>query len=118
VRIFVVYRPFRFFLSIGLVLSGLGTLLGLRFLWFYFTASGSGHVQSLILASILLGMGFQTITVAFLADLISVNRRLAEDNCYRLRQAKAAAEQQVARPHHRRTGRAPRRTRGFPKRSN
>ncbi len=82
VRIFVVYRPFRFFLSIGLVLSLLGALIGLRFLWFYFTAGGSGHVQSLILASILLGMGFQTIMVAFVADLLSVNRRLAEDSRY------------------------------------
>lgn len=79
IRIFVVYRPFRFFLSIGLTVFLLGTLIGLRFLWFYFTTGGSGHVQSLILASILVGIGFQTIMVAFLADLLSVNRRLAED---------------------------------------
>jgi hypothetical protein len=83
VRIFVVYRPFRFFCSIGLFLLLLGTLVGLRFLWFYLTAGGSGHVQSLILASILIGMGFQTLMVAFVADLLSVNRRLAEDSHYR-----------------------------------
>jgi glycosyltransferase involved in cell wall biosynthesis len=82
VRIFVVYRPFRFFLSIGLALFLLGTLVGLRFLWFYLTTGGSGHVQSLILASILIGMGFQTIMVAFVADLLSVNRRLTEDIRY------------------------------------
>jgi glycosyltransferase involved in cell wall biosynthesis len=82
VRIFVVYRPFRFFLTIGLTVLLLGALIGLRFLWFYFTAGGSGHIQSLILASILIGIGFQTVMVAFLADLLSVNRRLAEDNCY------------------------------------
>jgi glycosyltransferase involved in cell wall biosynthesis len=82
VRIFVVYRPFRFFCSIGAVLFLLGTLVGLRFLWLFFTQGGSGHVQSLILASILIGMGFQTIMVAFVADLLSVNRKLAEDNRY------------------------------------
>jgi glycosyltransferase involved in cell wall biosynthesis len=87
IRIFVVYRPFCFFLSIGLLVFLLGALIGVRFLWFYLTTGGSGHVQSLILASILLGMGFQTIMVAFLADLLSVNRRLAEDNGYRLRRA-------------------------------
>jgi len=42
-------------------------------------------VQSLILASILLGIGFQTMLVAFLADLQAVNRRLMEDIQYRIR---------------------------------
>ncbi len=84
VRIFVVYRPFCFFFSIGLLVLLLGTLIGLRFLWFYFTAGGQGHIQSLILASILIGIGFQTIVVAFLADLLSVNRRLVEDSRYHL----------------------------------
>jgi glycosyltransferase involved in cell wall biosynthesis len=82
IRIFVVYRPFCFFFAIGLLVFLLGALVGLRFLWFYLTAGGQGHIQSLILASILIGMGFQTIMVAFLADLLSVNRRLAEDNRY------------------------------------
>ena len=85
IRIFVVYRPFRFFTSIGLVLFLLGTLLGSRYLWIIFTVGrGGGHVQSLILASILIGIGFQTIMVAFVADLLSVNRRLAEDTRYQL----------------------------------
>jgi glycosyltransferase involved in cell wall biosynthesis len=110
VRIFVVYRPFRFFLSIGLVLSVLGTLIGVRFLWFYLTAGSSGHIQSLILASILLGMGFQTILVAFLADLLSVNRRLAEDNGYRLRRAGANAHRR-ARDRRKQIRRTTRRTR-------
>src|SRR5690606_26240945 len=60
IRIFVIYRPFRFFGAIGAVLFATGFLIGLRFLWFYLQGSGSGHIQSLILASVLLGMGFQT----------------------------------------------------------
>lgn len=79
VRIFVVYKPFAFFMTIGAALFGLGTLVGLRYLVLYFGGEGSGHVQSLILASILLGLGFQTILVAFMADLQSVNRKLLED---------------------------------------
>jgi len=85
VRIFVVYRPFRFFMAIGTVLFSLGFLIGLRFLYYYCTGRGSGHLHSLILASILLGIGFQTILVAFLSDLQAVNRRLMEDIQYRLR---------------------------------
>jgi len=79
VRMFVIYRPFRFFFTIGLVLTALGSLLGMRFLYFYFFSPKSvGMVQSLIFASILIGMGFQTITLAFVADMMSVNRRLLE----------------------------------------
>ena len=79
VRIFIVYRPFRFFMTIGSVLFVGGLLIGLRFLWFYIAGEGGGHIQSLILASVLLGMGFQTILIAFVTDLLAVNRRLLEE---------------------------------------
>lgn len=93
VRIFVVYKPFRFFFTIGLVLFGFGFLIGLRYLYYYFTMGGAGHIQSLILAAILLGMGFQTIMVAFLADLLSVNRKLMEEVQYRLRKSDLKPDQ-------------------------
>jgi hypothetical protein len=85
VRIFVVYKPFRFFATIGMASIIAGLAIGLRFLYYYFRDGGAGHVQSLIFASILLGMGFQTMLVAFLADLLAVNRRLMEDVQFRLR---------------------------------
>lgn len=78
IRIFVVYKPFRFFLLIALVLFGLGFLLGLRFLYFYLTGNGDGHTQSVVLSGVLLGMGFQTGLIAFVADLLAVNRELLE----------------------------------------
>jgi glycosyltransferase involved in cell wall biosynthesis len=79
VRIFVIYRPFKFFGTMAIVLIGIATLLGLRFLYFYATGDGTGHVQSLILAGALLTMGFQAGMVAFLADVVAANRRLLED---------------------------------------
>ncbi len=79
IRIFIIYRPFRFFGTIGLILFSAGFLLGMRFLWGFLTGGGEGHIQSLILASVLLGMGFQTILIAFIADLLSANRKLLED---------------------------------------
>jgi hypothetical protein len=87
IRIFVVYRPFRFFMTAGLCLFSLGFLLGLRFLYLEYIESSGGHIQSLILASILLGIGFQTMIVAFVADLQSVNRKLLEDIQVRSRKA-------------------------------
>ncbi len=78
VRIFIVYRPFRFFASIGVILSLFGTALLLRFLYFYFTGGGAGHIQSVVIGGVLVAIGFHTILIAFMADLISVNRRLLE----------------------------------------
>lgn len=78
-RIFVVYKPFTFFMSLAALLLGLGFLLGLRFMYFYLTGEGDGHVQSVILSGALLAMGFQTGLIAFIADLLSVNRRLLEE---------------------------------------
>jgi len=85
VRIFIIYRPFRFFGTIGAVLFGAGFLIGLRFLWHYIGGDGDGHIQSLILAALLLGLGFQTLLIAVVADLLSANRKLIEDVRYRLR---------------------------------
>ncbi|MDD2852573.1 MAG: glycosyltransferase family 2 protein [Desulfuromonadaceae bacterium] len=90
VRIFVVYKAFRFFMTIGVTELVLGLLVGLRYLYYYLNGDGSGHVQSLILASILLGIGFQTILTAFLADLLAVNRRLMEDVQYRVKKLEHA----------------------------
>jgi glycosyltransferase involved in cell wall biosynthesis len=86
IRIFIVYRPFRFFGIIGFILFGIGFLIALRFLFFYFTGNGGGRVQSLILSAILMGMGFQTILTAFLADLLAANRKLLEDVRFRMNQ--------------------------------
>jgi len=79
IRIFVIYRPFLFFGTISVALSSAGFLIGTRFLWKYLGGEGAGHVQSLILAAMLLGMGFQTILIAFVADLLAANRKLLED---------------------------------------
>ncbi len=85
VRISVVYSPFRFFMTIAVVLFGLGFLIGLRFLYYFFTEDYGGHMQSVVLSGVLLGMGFQTGLIAFVADLLSVNRKLIEDVQYHQR---------------------------------
>ena len=78
IRMFVVYKPFRFFVAIATTFICSGILIGLRFLYYYFTGDGDGHIQSVILAGILFGAGFQTLLIAFLADLLAVNRKLLE----------------------------------------
>ncbi len=85
IRIFVVYRPFKFFFSIGTVFFLVGFLLGCRFLWHWLAGGGRGMAQSLILAAVLMLMGTVFSMMAFIADLLSVNRQLLEDIQYRQR---------------------------------
>ena len=84
-RSFVMYKPLKFFMTIGAVLLLLGAVLGIRFLVLMGMGEGDGHVQSLILTAILIMMGFQTITIGLLGDTISANRKLLEDVQYRVR---------------------------------
>lgn len=79
IRIYVIYRPFRFFMSIGSLIMFIGLIIACRFLFLFVNGDGDGHIQSLILSAVLMMMGFQTILVAFLADLLSANRKLIED---------------------------------------
>lgn len=78
-RMFIVYRPFRFFIILAAASLALGLIIGIRFLYFYFSGSGTGHIQSLILASILILAGIQVGLIAVLSELISINRKLIED---------------------------------------
>jgi len=77
-RIFMTYRAFRFFAFPGLLAFIMGFLVSLRFLFYYLTGNGGGHIQSLILSALLMGGGFFLIVSGLLADLISVNRKLLE----------------------------------------
>lgn len=83
IRIFVVYKPFASFVAVGSLLLSGGALIGVRYLYFMAIGESGGHVQSLILASLLIGIGIQTILIGFVADLLSVNRKLLEELKFR-----------------------------------
>ncbi|MEX2148944.1 MAG: glycosyltransferase family 2 protein [Steroidobacteraceae bacterium] len=78
-RIFVLYKPLRFFLVAGTVFLVPGTALGIRFIYLYVTGDGSGHVQSLILAAVLILTAIIVYAVGLLSDLTAANRALLED---------------------------------------
>ena len=89
VRAYAMYRPLRVFMTLGAVFIGLGMIPGLRFVWFYATGSRVGHIQSLILAAILIIIGFQIALIGLLADVQASNRKLLEEVVYRLRRQDA-----------------------------
>ena len=57
----------------------------MRFLFLYLGGQGQGNVQSLILAAVLMIVGFQIILIGLMADVLSANRKLSEELLYRVR---------------------------------
>jgi glycosyltransferase involved in cell wall biosynthesis len=84
-RSYAMYRPLKVFLFLGMLMISGGLIIGGRFLWFYFQGMGTGRVQSLLLAAILLIAGFQSCLIGLVADLIGFNRGILEETLYRLR---------------------------------
>lgn len=84
-RAYTTFNSLRVFVGLGM----LATLIGLvpigRFLWFYFSGDGDGHVQSLVIGGALLTVGVLVATLGILADLIATNRKLLEANMLKLR---------------------------------
>lgn len=78
-RMFIIYRPFRFFAILASLFFTIGFLVGLRFLYFYLFSNGAGHIQSLILAAILIITSVQIGVIAILSELFCINRKLLED---------------------------------------
>lgn len=85
IRVYTMYRPLRVFLSAGAISFALGLILGLRYVVFVLQGDGSGHIQSLILAAVLMIVGVQLGLIGLIADLISNNRKLVEETLYRVR---------------------------------
>jgi glycosyltransferase involved in cell wall biosynthesis len=84
-RVYALYEPLRTLFYIGGVILVTGLLGVLRFLLYWIIGDGGGHVQSLIISSVLLILGFQVWVLGIVADLISVNRRLSEEVLYTLK---------------------------------
>lgn len=78
-RIFMLYRPLQFFTVIGSISFSAGFLLGLRWLILFFMETPGAHVPSLVLAAILMLMGFQLWMFGLVADLLGVNRKMLEE---------------------------------------
>ena len=85
VRAYTMYQPMRVFTTLGALLIFLGTIPGIRFLFFYFSGQRVGHIQSLILAAILIIVGFQVLLIGLLADLMGFNRKILEEVLHRTR---------------------------------
>lgn len=85
VRMYAMYQPLRVFVCLGLILLLIGAVPVARFLYFYMSGDGGGHIQSLVLGGTFLIIGFITLLIGLVADLINFNRQLIEMTLERVR---------------------------------
>ena len=85
VRAYMMYKPLKFFITVGLISFLGGAAIGVRYLVYFFSGDAGGHIQSLILAAILIMIGFMTMIIGLQADIIAANRKILEDIQYRVR---------------------------------
>ena len=88
IRSYTMYEPLQTFLIMGSLSFLAGMALGGRFVYYWVSSDGSGHVQSLILAAILMAGGLLFAVLGMLADLIATNRRLLEELLWREKAAR------------------------------
>jgi len=89
-RIFVIYRPMRFFFYLGSIPMAGGVALALRWLYFLiYTDTTRTRLPSLLAAAVLALIGFHIWTLGILADLFAANRKIVEETQARVRMIKA-----------------------------
>lgn len=86
ISMFLLYRPGAFFLTMAMPFLALALFIGIRFLYLiYWTPNpvvGRTYIASLMLLVVCAVLGFVTIALAILGELIKSNRRLTEENLY------------------------------------
>lgn len=85
IRTYVMYSPLRAFGALGAFMMLIGAFPIGRFLYFYFLDGGAGHLQSLILGTMFFILGYVTLVIAILSDVIASNRRLLEKTLERVK---------------------------------
>ncbi len=82
IKIFIMYKPFATFLTLAVLFLIPSILIIGRFLYFFFAEGGTGHIQSLIAASMLFITSALMLAMGIIVELVKYNRELIEDQLY------------------------------------
>lgn len=106
-RAYMMYKPLKFFTFVMIPPATVGLIFIIRYFTYALQGKANGHVQSLILACTLLIMGFLSLTIGLVSDVISANRRLLQDTQYHARRSEYDAlyaqmrmEQEAVKTYH------------------
>jgi glycosyltransferase involved in cell wall biosynthesis len=84
-RIYALYEPLRVFMAAAIVTALVGAVIWARFLWFFFSGEGAGHIQSLILGSTLFIVAVQFAALGVLGDILAGSRVIQQRILERVR---------------------------------
>lgn len=90
-RAYMMYKPLKSFTFLAVIPTVIGLLIGFRFLYYMAMGTSGGHVQSLILGCTLIIIGFLTLMIGLVADVIAANRKLLQDTQYHARRSEYEA---------------------------
>lgn len=86
VRSYLMFKPHKTFLTIGIILLIAGSIPFIRFLIIYLNGGGHGNIQSLIFGSSIMVGAIISFALMFIADLLRINRTLLEDQLERIKE--------------------------------
>ena len=105
IRAYVIYNPFPLYMWLSSLLGLTGSILLLRFFYFYFTGQGAGWIQSVVISVFLMLLGFLTFLMGLLSDSLSINRRLSmkllkdfRENLYGLKGVRQTSPGRMKKP--------------------
>jgi glycosyltransferase involved in cell wall biosynthesis len=84
-RIYSMYEPMRVFMMAALAVALPAAVIWTRFLYFFFSGEGEGHVQSLIAGSTLLIVAVQLAALGVVGDIMAGSRVLQQRVLERVR---------------------------------
>jgi glycosyltransferase involved in cell wall biosynthesis len=83
-RVYTMYEPLRVFMIAAAAVALGGAAIWIRFIFFFATGNGRGHVQSLILGGTLLIIAVQLAALGVLADVLAAIRVLLQRSLERI----------------------------------
>jgi glycosyltransferase involved in cell wall biosynthesis len=84
-RVYSLYEPLRVFLIAAALVAVPATVIWVRFLYYFFSGEGGGHIQSLILGSMLFIVAVQLAALGVIGDILSGSRILQQRILERVR---------------------------------
>jgi glycosyltransferase involved in cell wall biosynthesis len=84
-RVYTLYEPLRAFMAAAAVVALVGVVIWARFLYFFFSGEGEGHIQSLILGATLFVVAVQLAGLGVVSDILAGSRVLQQRILERVR---------------------------------
>ncbi len=84
-RVYSLYEPMRVFFIAAAAVAVPAAIIWARFLYFFFSGEGQGHVQSLILGSTLMIIAVQLVALGVVGDILAGSRVLQQRILERVR---------------------------------